>query len=101
MTIEVTTYEINDGVVSLFGVDCSEEHLQWLERGREDREVELEFQFDSHEIKDMTYLNNWIHRKSSAQKKAIDEAQPKTWGNALQCLSGHIVTLSGKYLVRE
>ena len=47
MTIEITSVKLSHGVVTIKAIDCSEEHLQYMERCRDDGfEKQLEFVFD-------------------------------------------------------
>ena len=49
MTVEILSTVIENGYVSITVIDCSEEHLQRMERIRDDGvEKEIEFLFDSH-----------------------------------------------------
>ena len=36
MTIEITSVKISHGVVTITAIDCSEEHLQYMERCRDE-----------------------------------------------------------------
>ena len=36
MTIEITSVKLSHGVVTITAIDCSEEHLQYMERCRDD-----------------------------------------------------------------
>ena len=48
MTIEITSAKLSHGVVTITAIDCSEEHLQYMERYRDDGfEKQLEFVFDT------------------------------------------------------
>lgn len=47
MTIEITSVKLSHGVVTITAIDCSEEHLQYMERCRDDGfEKQLEFLMD-------------------------------------------------------
>ena len=96
MTIEITSYTVLDGVARIYGTDCSEEHLQMIERNRCDdgSERELVFIFDPRSNKkDFDYLYYWLKNQ-----KATREA--KTVGQALTAVVGTITTISGRYLER-
>lgn len=95
MTVEIVSVVLEEGIVSIMAVDCSEENLQRMERIRDDGcERELEFLFDTHEKNDYLYLRKWLKKQKATH-------QAKTWGEALQAVSGIITTLSGRYRVRE
>ena len=49
MTVEITSIDIKEGIVTITAIDVSEENLQMLERNREDVEKEISFIFDTHE----------------------------------------------------
>ena len=54
MTIEVTSTSICSGIVRIYGIDCSEENLQRMERIRDDgTEREVVFVFDTKMIKNL------------------------------------------------
>lgn len=94
MLIEITSYSVEKGIVSIEAIDCSEENLQRLERVRDDGiPKELTFIFDTSSKNDFTYLYNWLHRQ-----KVVKEQNPKTWGEALNSVRGIVTTISGKYL---
>ena len=91
MTIEITSATINDGYITIYGIDVSEENLQRMERVRDDGfERELEFLFDTR-TKDVDYIYNWLKRRKS--KEAA------TWGEAVRSTVGKITTISAKYRV--
>lgn len=90
MTIEITSINLKDGVVTITAIDVSEENLQMLERNREDVEREVHFIFDTHERKEYQYLYSWLHRQ-----KVTKECS--TWGEALNAVIGIITTISQKY----
>lgn len=92
MTVEITSVSLNQGVVVIQAIDCSEENLQRMQRIREDCiERELCFVFDTKQKNDYVYLRKWLHRQ-----KATKDA--KTWGEALHAVYGTITTISGKFL---
>ena len=96
MTIEITSYSVVGGVAKIFGTDCSEEHLQMIERRRFDDgfERELTFIFDPvNDKKAFDYLYYWLKKQ-----KVTREA--KTFGEALTAIVGTITTISGRYLER-
>lgn len=94
MLIEITSYSVEKGIVSIEAIDCSEENLQRLERVRDDGiPKELIFIFDTSSKNDFTYLYNWLHHQ-----KVVKEQNPKTWGEALNSVRGIVTTISGKYL---
>ena len=59
MTIEVTSTSICSGIVRIYGIDCSEENLQRMERIRDDgTEREVVFVFDTkNDQKSFEYLS--------------------------------------------
>lgn len=74
MLIEITSYSVEKGIVSIEAIDCSEENLQRLERVRDDGiPKELTFIFDTSSKNDFTYLYNWLHHQ-----KVVKEQNPKT-----------------------
>ena len=96
MTVEITSYTVLDGVAKIHAIDCSEEHLQMIERRRFDDgfERELTFIFDPMtDKKSFDYLYFWLKKQ-----KATREA--KTIGQALTAVVGTITTISGRYLER-
>lgn len=96
MTVEITSYSWNDGVVTLEAENCDELNLQQIERIRDDYiQREIAFIFDLHEKSDFQYLRSFLKRQ-----KRVREQNPKTWGEALQAVTGTVVTISGKYLDR-
>lgn len=92
MTVEITGYAFQDGELHLFATNVDERHLQQVERNRYDdgSEQELEFIFTKESFK---YLYNWLKRQ-----KAVQKAEPKTFGDAVRATLGIITTISGKYL---
>ena len=94
MPIEITSYSVEKGIVSIEAIDCSEENLRRLERVRDDGiPKELTFIFDTSSKNDFTYLYNWLHHQ-----KVVKEQNLKTWGEALNSVRGIVTTISGKYL---
>ena len=92
MTVEITSVSLVRGIVTIQAIDCSEENLQRLKRERDDGfEKELTFVFDTHMSNDFVYLRKWLLRQ-----KATKGA--KTWGEALDAVTGTITTISGKFL---
>ena len=93
MTIEVTSTSICSGIVRIYGIDCSEENLQRMERIRDDgTEREVVFVFDTkNDQKYFEYLSCWLHRQKITKESA-------TYGEALKKIIGIITTISGKYL---
>lgn len=73
MTVEITSIDVKEGIVTITALDVSEENLQMLERNREDVERELSFVFDTHERLEYQYLYSWLHRQKATQGAA-------TWG---------------------
>ena len=93
MMVEITEVSLNQGVVTIVAVDCSEENLQRMERMRDDGPpVEMEFNFNTHRRSDYTYLHKWL----KSQKCAKTE---KTWGDALRSVCGTVTTISGRFRV--
>ncbi len=90
MTVEITSIDIKEGVVTITAIDVSEENLQILERNREDVETELHFIFDTHESMEYQYLYSWLHRQKVTKGCT-------TWGEALNAVIGIITTISQKY----
>lgn len=96
MTIEITGYSIQDGIVSIFADDVSEENLQRLERVRDDHEKkEVEYRFNTKTKKACTWFIKWLHSQKATQGCT-------TYGDALKAIQGTITTMTTKaYLVRE
>lgn len=95
MTVEIASVTLDKGMVMFTAVDCSEEHLQHMERTRDDGFVEeIEFLFDTHIEKEYRYLFRWLKRQKAAR-------QAETWGEALRSVCGTITTISGAYRVWE
>lgn len=90
MTVEITSATLREGVVTITANDVSEEHLQWLERTRQDEEREVVFIFDTRNPRALNYLHRWM-RGQKATKGC------RTWGEALQSVCGRITELSGRY----
>ena len=95
MTVEILSTVIKDGYITITAIDCSEEHLQHMERTRDDGvEKQIEFLFDSHQKNDFLYLQKWL----TSQKTT---AQATTWGEALRAVQGIVTTISNNYRVWE
>ncbi len=92
MTVEITEVLLETGgLVTIFGVDCSEENLQRMERTRDDGfEKAVEFRFDTKQPKSCTYLYKWLKAQKAAKGK-------DTWGAALQAVVGTVTTINAKY----
>ena len=93
MTIEITSVKLSHGVFTIKAIDCSEEHLQYMERCRDDGfEKQLEFVFDTTSRQQFPYFRKWM-KEQKAAKQAI------TWGDALSAIIGTVTTINGKYRV--
>lgn len=90
MTVEITSMNVKEGIVTITAIDVSEENLQMLERNRDDVEKEVVFIFDTHESKSYHYLYSWLHRQKVTEGCS-------TWGEALNAVIGIITTISQKY----
>ena len=91
MDIEITSAEIRDGIVTITGIDVSEENLRRMERMRDDgAEMEVKFCFDSREPKELKYLHDWLKRQKAVRNR-------KTWGEALNRIIGTITVIGRKY----
>jgi hypothetical protein len=94
MYVEIESVELKDKVVNIYATDISEENLQRMERMRDDGfERILHFVFDTREKKSLTYLHDFLKRQ-----KAVKEADPHTWGEALQAVQGRVTCISGRYI---
>ena len=99
MTIEVLDMRIIDkksGLVRLIARDVSEEHLQYLERYRDDGfEEDLTYEWFTQDQKQFNAMKRWLK-----MQKATNTA--KTFGEAMRAVEG-IITQSpaGKYRVWE
>lgn len=92
MTVEICTYTIDHGIVTIYAHDCSEENLQRLERYRDDFiQRELHFVFDTKLPGTQFYFYKWLHRQK-ATKGSL------TYGDALRSIIGTVTTISSKYL---
>lgn len=95
MTVEILFTVIENGYVSITVIDCSEEHLQRMERICDDGvEKEIEFLFDSHHKNDFLYLQKWLKSQRAA-------AHATTWGEALRAVHGTVTEISNRYRVWE
>lgn len=91
MDIEITSAEIRDGIVTITGIDVSEENLRRMERMRDDgAEMEVKFCFDSREPKELKYLHDWLKRQKAVRNR-------NTWGEALNSIIGTITVIGRKY----
>lgn len=92
MLIEITGTALDQGVAHIYGVDCSEENLQRIERLRTDDclDREIEFVFDTKNKKTFIYFSNWLHSQKVAENA-------KTYGEAIRSTVGTITNISGKY----
>lgn len=91
MMIEITAVSIRNAVVTIDGIDISEENLQRMERIRDDGfEKQVVFVFDTHDPEAQHYLYRWLKRQKATQGC-------KTWGLALNAITGTHVTISQKY----
>lgn len=92
MTVEITGCTFGKGFVRIYATDCSERHLQMIERNRYDDgdEKELEFVFPRESY---NYLYGWLKRQ-----KSVKTAAPKTLGDAVRATLGIVTNISGKYL---
>lgn len=97
MTVEITDVAIDEEkVVTIDAIDVSEEHMQRLERIRDDGgfERELQFCFDTKEQQASKYLSFFLHHQ-------LATVGCETYGEALRAVIGTRTDLSGKYLVWE
>lgn len=91
MLIEITGVSLENGIVRIYGTDCSEENLQRIERIRDDGfEEEITFLIDTTQAKEQLQLYRWLKHQKATRKA-------KTYGEALQATIGTITTISGKY----
>lgn len=90
MLIEITGVALDQGIVHIFGTDCSEENLQRIERCRMDSFEELEFVLDTKEPAEFRYLYSWLKGQKAARSA-------ETYGAALRSTIGTVTNLSGKY----
>ena len=97
MTIEITAASINNHVVEIQAIDISEEHLQRIERTRDDGfERELLFTFDLRNKEQNIYIYRFLHHQ-----KRVQEKHPSLLIDALQCTVGTVTSMSGKFLNYE
>lgn len=91
MTVEITSGCICDGIIRIFAVDVSEEHLQWIERSRDNgMERKIEFVFDTHFPDTYKYIRKWLKKQKATQNA-------KTWGEAVHAVIGTITELNTKF----
>lgn len=91
MTVEITGTTVKNGIVTITAIDVSEEHLQRMERTRDDGfEKELAFLFDTHQKQVYKYLYGWLKRQKSTRGCT-------NWGEALASVTGTVTTISAKY----
>ena len=94
MTIEITSATIHNKIVEIEANDVSEEHLQRIERTRDDGfERELLFTFDLRNKEQNIYIFKFLRRQ-----KRVQEKKPSLLIDALQCTVGTVTSMSGKYL---
>lgn len=89
MTIEITGAYITEGVVFITAVDASDEHLQYLERVRDDGvEKEMQFIFDTRLSAEFQALHRWLHKQKATKTS-------HTYGDALMAIIGTITDSYG------
>ena len=94
MTVEITSASIKDRIVTIEGIDVSEENLQRMERTRDDGfEREVVFSFDLTEKHPNIYINRFLHRQ-----KAVCELKPSYLVDALQAIVGTVTSIDNRYL---
>lgn len=95
MLVEIVSTQLDNGVVKISAIDCSEENLQRLERIRDDGvEKEVEFLFDTHNRKCYWDFYKWLKSQKATSRAG-------TWGEALFAVIGTVTTISNKYRVWE
>ncbi len=93
MLVEIVSAMIRERVVYITAIDVSEEHLQRIERSRDDvPDKDIDFVFDTKDFYQQKYIYKWLKRQ-----KVTENAS--TWGEALRNTQGTIVTISSKYRV--
>ena len=94
MTVEIIAANIRDSIVTITALDVSEEHLQWIERTRNDGfEKEIEYAFDTKNPEHRKYLYRFLKRQKAATNSS-------TWGEAIRSIIGTIIqSPSGTYRV--
>ena len=90
MTVEITGYSIDKGLVRIYGNNVEETNLERMERTRMDMEQEVVFAWDTTKAKEFTYFRRWL----KAQKITRGCG---TYGAALKCIRGIITTIPNKY----
>ena len=84
MTIEVVSISITNKIVTITALDVSEEHLQWIERSRNDGfEKEVEYSFDTKDPVQRKYLYYFLKNQKAARNS-------ETWGEAIRSIVGTI-----------
>ena len=85
MTIEVVSISITNKIVTITALDVSEEHLQWIERLRnDDFEKEVEYSFDTRDPVQRKYLYYFLKNQKAARNS-------ETWGEAIRSIVGTII----------
>lgn len=94
MLVEITDAFLQNGIASIVCTDCSEEHLQWVERYRaDDTPRELLYLFDTKDPATASYLRTYLKRQKVTRTS-------KTYGEALRAIIGTI-TQSPKNQYRD
>ena len=96
-TVEITDARVSaEKIVTIEGIDVSDEHLQYLERMRDDGgfERDLRFCFDTNEKKPCADLVKFLRRQ-------VATTGCETYGEALRAIVGTRTTLPSRYLVWE
>ena len=99
MTVEITAaYIENRKTVIIEGIDVSEEHLQYLERTRDDAEEKIcTWVFDTTDGRAMESLKRYLKKQRAVQKLIHP-----TWGETLEAIRGTVVqSPASRYRVFE
>ena len=90
MTVEITGYSIDKGLVRIYANNVEESNLARMERTRMDMEQEVVFAFDTTQAKEFSSFRTWL----KSQKATKDCG---TYGEALKVILGIITYIPNKY----
>lgn len=93
MTIEITSYERKDYVITLEAENCDELNLMRLERQRDDYTQRMVyFVFDLRERCDQEYLRGLLKRQ-----KAVKNQECRTWDSAGNAIVGTRIQIDKRW----
>lgn len=95
MEVEITGIAFVNGDVFIYSNDVSETHLSYIERTGDDEETNITFCF-SKKKSQLRLATQWLH-----EQKAVQNAKPKTFGEAFNAVIGTITTIPAQYRIYE